>query len=220
MKKEVIIFGGGMGAIQAIEAIELMSRADPDFCTIIGLADDDPQRKGTKIAGYEVIGSLLEASQRPNTFFAWGLGNPTNPRLRLIISERLGIPDARFIAIIHPSVVVSRTARIDPGATVYANATIAPGAHIGCHSGVGIGSVVEHDCVLEAGSLLASGVLLAGHVTIAAGTFVGQGANIKGDVKIGAGCMVGMGAVVLNDVEDRDVVVGNPARVIKKMPAL
>jgi acetyltransferase-like isoleucine patch superfamily enzyme len=37
-------------------------------------------------------------------------------------------------------------------------------------------------------------------------------------VTIGDGCTVGAGSVVTKDVEPRCVVVGNPARVIKRLP--
>ena len=36
-------------------------------------------------------------------------------------------------------------------------------------------------------------------------------------VKIGKGCVVGAGSVVTKDVEDYCVVVGNPARMVKKL---
>ena len=48
------------------------------------------------------------------------------------------------------------------------------------------------------------------------GASIGAGAVIVCGVNIGEGAMVGAGAVVTKDVPPRSVVVGNPARVVKK----
>jgi UDP-2-acetamido-3-amino-2,3-dideoxy-glucuronate N-acetyltransferase len=48
------------------------------------------------------------------------------------------------------------------------------------------------------------------------GASVGSGAVILGGVTIGPGALVGAGAVVTKDVPEGSVVVGNPARVLRR----
>src|SRR5205823_11150164 len=48
------------------------------------------------------------------------------------------------------------------------------------------------------------------------GASIGSGAVILAGVTIGAGALIGAGAVVTRDVEPGAVVVGNPARVLRK----
>ncbi len=48
------------------------------------------------------------------------------------------------------------------------------------------------------------------------GASIGSGAVILGGVTVGAGALVGAGAVVTRDVPPGAVVVGNPARVLRK----
>ena len=48
------------------------------------------------------------------------------------------------------------------------------------------------------------------------GASIGANATILPGVTIGEGAMIGAGSVVLRDVEPYSVVVGNPARIIKK----
>jgi acetyltransferase-like isoleucine patch superfamily enzyme len=55
--------------------------------------------------------------------------------------------------------------------------------------------------------------------TIRRGARVGGGAILCPAVEIGEEAFVGAGAVVTRDVEARKVVVGNPARVIRDVPA-
>lgn len=51
---------------------------------------------------------------------------------------------------------------------------------------------------------------------IGSDVWIGSGALIKGGVTIGTGSVVGMGSVVTKDVLPYSIVVGNPARVIKR----
>jgi acetyltransferase-like isoleucine patch superfamily enzyme len=55
--------------------------------------------------------------------------------------------------------------------------------------------------------------------TIRRGARVGGGAIICPQIEIGADAFVGAGAVVTKDVPPRTVVVGNPARVLRAVPA-
>ncbi|WP_146052761.1 serine O-acetyltransferase [Aquimarina sp. I32.4] len=52
--------------------------------------------------------------------------------------------------------------------------------------------------------------------TIGDNVSVNTGAIIIGDINVGNNSIIGAGAVVVKDVPDNSVVVGNPARVIKK----
>lgn len=47
--------------------------------------------------------------------------------------------------------------------------------------------------------------------------WIGANVSILKGVKIGKGAIVGIGSVVVKDVDDYEIVVGNPARVIKKL---
>lgn len=48
------------------------------------------------------------------------------------------------------------------------------------------------------------------------GAWIGVGAVVVGGVRIGRGAVVGAGAVVRDDVPDHCVVVGNPARIVRR----
>jgi serine O-acetyltransferase len=52
--------------------------------------------------------------------------------------------------------------------------------------------------------------------TIGNNVKIGAGAIVVGELKIGDGAIIGAGAVVTKDVPANSVVVGNPARIIKK----
>ncbi len=58
--------------------------------------------------------------------------------------------------------------------------------------------------------------LQVGKVEIGENTWIGQGAVIVGDVKIGKHCVIGANAVVSGHFEDFSVIVGVPARTVKR----
>ena len=63
---------------------------------------------------------------------------------------------------------------------------------------------------------VAPGVHTGGEVTIGAGSLVGMGAIIMPGRKLGANSVVGAAALVQRDVEDATVVVGVPARPVRR----
>jgi acetyltransferase-like isoleucine patch superfamily enzyme len=51
------------------------------------------------------------------------------------------------------------------------------------------------------------------------GASIGSGATLLGGITVGEGAVVGAGSVVTKDVPPRAVVAGNPARVLRTLPA-
>jgi len=83
-------------------------------------------------------------------------------------------------------------------------------------------SHVSHDCVIGDYVTFAPGVRCNGNVVIEDFVYVGSGAVIKQGTPakkliIGRGAIIGMGAVVTKDVPAGATVVGNPAKVIKRL---
>lgn len=62
-------------------------------------------------------------------------------------------------------------------------------------------------------------ILICKPILIKKGAWIGAGATITPDVTIGKYAIVGASAVFTHDVGDYEVVVGNPARVIKTLDA-
>ena len=116
--------------------------------------------------------------------------------------------------IIHPTAIISASARIGQGCMISAGVVVQMDATVGRHCTLNTACTVDHDNVLEDGVNIAPGAHLAGGVQVGAGAFIGIGATIKGWIRIGAGATVGAGAVVLKPVADGVTVVGNPARTL------
>jgi UDP-3-O-[3-hydroxymyristoyl] glucosamine N-acyltransferase len=77
-------------------------------------------------------------------------------------------------------------------------------------------SVIHHDSLIGAYSILGSGVVVAGFVQIGANCYIGSGSHIRDHVTIAPGTLIGLGSTVLRSIDEPGSVwVGNPARSIR-----
>lgn len=77
-----------------------------------------------------------------------------------------------------------------------------------------IGAMHVYDDPMQPYSV--TGMATTTDLVIGPNCFFGLGAQVIGNVQIGHGCVVGAGAVVRDDVPPFSLVVGNPARVVKR----
>jgi sugar O-acyltransferase (sialic acid O-acetyltransferase NeuD family) len=119
-----------------------------------------------------------------------------------------------FPALLDPTAVVARTARVGEGSIVNAGAVVAGGTALGRSVHVNRSASIGHHNRIEDYATLGPGCVLAGHVTIGRGAFLGAGAVCAPRITVGPNAVVGAGAVVVRDVPAGKVVVGNPAKEI------
>lgn len=116
----------------------------------------------------------------------------------------------------HPTAFIAYNAQIGAGSQVLANSAVCIETIIGRGCIINTGATVDHECRLGDGVHIAPGAHLAGCVEVDAYAIIGTGAVVLPRLKIGEGAIVGAGAVVTSDVLPYSVVVGNPAKVIRR----
>ena len=136
-------------------------------------------------------------------------------KIRKEIVERLARnnPAIVFGKAIHPSAIVSPTARIGEGTVVMAGAVINADAVIGSHCIVNTGATIDHDCVIDDYCHVAPGVHVSGATHVGEGTWIGVGSSVVQCLTIGKNCMIGAGSVVVKDIPDDVMAYGNPCRI-------
>ncbi len=120
-----------------------------------------------------------------------------------------------FPIAVHPSAVISRSAKLGPGPVASAGAIVNPGARIGSHAILNTGSLVDHECVIGDGAHICPGAQLAGRVTVGRAAWLGIGSVVRENLSIGDRTVVGAGAVVVGSLPADVVAYGCPARVAR-----
>ena len=210
----MIGLGAGGHARVVIEVLQLMGNYE-----LAGLLDAKPELWNTKVLGVLVLGddSVLPELYRRGVHHAFiGLGGTgdTGPRRQLY--ERAKREGFLPVEAIHPQAVISSSAQLGMGPTVMAGAVINAAANLGDNVIVNTGAIVEHDCVIGSHVHIATGARLASAVRVGQGAHVGAGATVRQSITIGEGAIVGAGAAVVKEVAPWTVVVGVPARILKR----
>lgn len=209
-----MILGAGGHAKVIISIVKQLK----DF-EIVGICDDDSTKLGLEVLGVPVkwrTTDLSEIRQIADSAFV-GIGSVGDPSLRIRFFEEIKKHGFNVPILISPQAVVSEDVAIDEGTVVMPGAIVNPGAHIGKNCIINTGSVIDHDCVIEDHVHIAPGATLSGGVYVSRGAHVGTGVSIIQGIRVGEFSIVGAGAVVVKDVSPWTVVVGVPARLLRKL---
>ncbi len=77
-------------------------------------------------------------------------------------------------------------------------------------------SQISHDSIIGNHCVVASSACLSGTTVLKDRVYIGTGAKLRENITIGYDAVVGMGAIVVKNVDDQSVVVGLPAKEIRK----
>jgi sugar O-acyltransferase (sialic acid O-acetyltransferase NeuD family) len=217
MTKKIIIFGMGGNCIDILDTINDINDSKQDnVYECLGFLDDDKPKWGKAFYGVKVLGPLRSAGQYSDCFFVNGIGSESNFWKKREIISKAGISLERFETLVHPTASVSRMSKLGYGAVVFQNVTIASNVSIGNHVIILPNTVISHDDVIGDYTCIAGGVCISGDVEIGHSCYLGTNSAIISRIRIGNYCLVGMGSVVLEDVPENAVIVGNPARFLRK----
>ena len=205
MTKGVVIVGGGGHAKVVIESLRAAGK------TVAAVIDVDSTPRN--VAGVPVIGDDsalpgLRDQGLDEAFVAIG-----DNRLRARLAQGLIEQGFALVNAIHPSAVISPSARLGHGVAVMAGAVINAEVQIGDLAIINTGAVIDHDCHLGAACHLGPASALAGGVSLGARSFLGVGTRVIPNMTIGADVVVGAGAVVVRDLPDAVVAFGVPAKI-------
>lgn len=158
---------------------------------------------------------LKQRSSREKLYFCVAIGGVCG-RDRLAIHERLVAYDLAPLTVVHRTAFVATDAVLGEGCQILAQTAVCTHTRLGRGVIVNTAASIDHDCLLGDGVHVAPGARLAGEVIVGAGAFVGTGAVVLPRISIGENAVVGAGAVVTKNVPPGMVMVGNPARQLRK----
>lgn len=166
------------------------------------LIDDNPNIH--QLRGYPVSHTFTGESP-----FIISIGSN---KIRKQVTERL---QTSYGKAIHPSAILSATAKIGDGTVVMQGAIIQADANVGKHCIINTGASVDHECVIGDYVHVSPHVTLCGNVHVGEGSWIGAGTTVIPNLSIGKWCVIGAGSVITEDIPDHVLAFGNPCRIIR-----
>lgn len=214
MSDKVIVIGGKGGALVVGEQIydAQIKGMDVEF---LGFSFDDPDF-GSEINSFPVVSKTTEVYKKYKAYedvkFIFQLYRPDlmNDRIKLLNSY--GIPLERFYTFIHPSSLVSRSAKIGFGCSIMANCVINANVEIGNHCTIHSNSLIGHDTTLGEYNFIAAHNVIGSNNNFGEGNFIGLNSTFNNYLEIGNYCFVGMASNVVKGISSTEKVFGNPAK--------
>lgn len=185
---------------------------------ILFATDVNEKQFGNELFGVLIKGSddlILDIDPR-QVELVNGIGSIGVPTHRKKIYDTWTERGYRFTNVIHPSAIVGRDVEIEAGVQVMAGAVVQASARLAINSIVNSSANVDHDCQIGAHCHIAPMAALSGAVTVNCCSHVGTAAAVIQGITIGERCVVGAGATVIENLPDDSVVVGTPAKPIRK----
>lgn len=214
LRKNIIIFGAGGHAKVIIDLIEASN-----IFTIIGIMDNKLS-KGSVFCGYPILGLDESLPVILDNFSVFGglVAIGDNASRQSVVSRILAIvPEFRFVNIIHPSAIISKSVKMGLGNVIMPGAVINTSTEIHNHTIINTSVSVDHDCRVGDFVSLCPSVTLAGNVVIKDHCFLGMCASIAPNCTVGSHSIIGAGSIVLNDVPSQVKSFGIPSRVYDKV---
>ncbi len=208
MNKVIIIGAGGHAQVVA-DILQLEGNSIP-----LGYLDDNPNLLGHFYLDLPVLGTMKQISEIKHDRVIVAIGD--NARRKQIFKS-LKQQGEKFATAVHPTAIISPSAKIGVGTMICAGAIVNPEASIGDNVILNTGSTIDHHNLIEDHVHIAPGVHLGGTVTVREGAFIGIGAKVIPQREIGAWSIIGAGAAIVNNVEPKSLYVGVPGRKYKTL---
>jgi UDP-perosamine 4-acetyltransferase len=207
----VIVGAGGHGKV----VLDIFRARDDARVRVIGFLDADPSLIGTTVGGLPVLGPIHHISKLKQQKVRAAVVAIGDNRARQSYARHLTDEGIELTNAIHPSAVVSASARVGRNVVIAAGAIVCAEATIGDSTILNTACVIDHECEIGAAVHACPAAALAGRVRVGEGALIGTGARVIPCMTIGEHATVGAGAVVIHDIPAGVTAVGVPARVTR-----
>lgn len=220
-RRELLIIGaGGFGAVAACIAESMNAAAihhnGAGPWEVIGYADCDPAKRGSRHAGRVVHGTIEEAGrafQGRALWFFCAIGDNT---ARAKMAQHALTFGWRPATLVHPSAILDGSAEIGGGSFIGPLVVASWNTRIGAHVVVDAHVSIGHNAVLMDFCEVFAGARINGNCQLGEYALVGCNGTLLPGTLVGRGAVVGANSLAHGVVAPDTSVVGVPPRIIRR----
>lgn len=213
MEKVIIIGGKGTALVVAEQIYDAQIRFNAKI-EFLGFAFDD-EFCGDSINGFPVLAKTREVYEKFHDYndvkFIFQIYRPDLMKERIELKKSYGISPEKYFTFIHPSCMISRSAKIGIGTVIMANTVVNPNAVIGNFCTIQSNVVIGHDSIMGDYNFIAAQSTV-GNIVMGSRNFLGINSSTNNFITIGDDCFVAMCSNVVKSIESNTKVMGNPAK--------
>lgn len=217
MDKIIVIGGKGSAVVIAEQIYDAQQKTKQ--VEFLGFAFDD-ESFGDSINDFPIIAKTNKVFNKFEKYrdvkFIYQLYRPDKIKERINLLLSYQIPIERFAIFIHPSAIVSRSAKISYGTSIMANSVLNANVVIGNHCTIHSNSLIGHDTHMDDFNFFAAHSVVGSNNQIGIGNFVGLNSTFNNYITVGDYCFVGMASNVIKSIPSEKKVYGNPAKEFNK----
>jgi len=206
------IYGAGGTGREVAEIAEQINHKERKWEKIIFIDDTKPIRVVNGISSFP-FSYIIDNYKTQETEIVIAVGEPY---YRNLFSEKVLEAGFRLASIFHPDASISPSAQVGCGVILKKGAIISSNSVVMNNVCIQAYAIIGHDASVGQNCQISSFVTIAGNCKIGSNVYVGLNSAVKERVTIGDDVIVSMGSCVIRDVPEGLIVVGNPARPMKK----
>lgn len=177
--------------------------------------DDAEALSGTEIYGITVM-PFTEFKRKYSIEDAQVVIAVGEPSIRTILHKKVKDANYTLAVLVHPSARLSRWATVEEGVIITYGCNISCGTHVKSNAYLQPSCGLGHDTVVGEDSVVSACTRIAGGVTVGDRVYIGMSALLKEGIAVGNDVIIGMASVCHKPIEDSLIVMGNPARAMRR----
>ena len=205
-----LVIIGASGLAREVYDLALICHSNTPGFKVKGFLSDGPST--IEEMGYpKVLSTVAGYDVEENDVFFCAIGNVKD---RKKTAEIILMKGGKFINLIHPTAIISPSAKIGTGVAIKAFSSLASDVTIGNFVYLQSSVILGHDVQIGNFCHVNSFAFFAGYVNVEDLCVINAGAKLIQNIKVGTEAIVGIGSVVLTRVKAGKTVFGVPAKKI------
>lgn len=202
--KKIIIIGAGGHAAELRDYISYINKTQLEKpLEVMGFLDDDEKNHHHYEFKEPFLGSIKEHKVRKDVSYLMGIANLD---YRKPIIEKFKKEGGKFIGLIHPTALISRSAKIGEGVVISHNASVGPKVKIGNFNMLNSRCTIGHDTVMGDYNFISPQVAISGNTTIGNENLIGTNSCSIPGMSIGNKNKIAAGMVIYKPVGNNETV--------------